>query len=222
MKRIDRQSRRWMLQRVVGVGALALSARWGSALASLKPTPSQTRGPFYPDPLPLETDGDLTMLEGAKGRASGQVIHVAGRVLDKAGKPVRGATIEIWQANTHGRYAHPRDINPAPLDPNFQGYAKIATDADGRYRFKTIKPGAYPMNPANPDNVRPPHIHFEIHGGGEDLVTQMYFPGEKLNDGDGIFARLGDDKASTIAKALDGADGVASGELAYGWDIVLA
>ena len=213
MKRVDEASRRRILQRAAAMGAVVLAAPWRAALASLTPTPSQTSGPFYPDPLPLETDGDLTMLKGATARASGQVIQVSGRLLDRDGKPVPGATIEVWQANAHGRYAHPRDVNTAPLDPNFQGYARLTTDAEGRYTFTTIKPGAYPINPANPDGVRPPHIHFDVEAKGRHLVTQMYFPGEPLNEGDVIFGALGRQKQATIAQAL--------GESAYGWDIVL-
>ncbi len=99
-----------------------------------------------------------------------------GRVLNAGGEPVSGARIEIWQANAHGRYAHPADDNPAPLDPNFQGYAKLLTDADGRYRFKTIKPSAYPAGAF----MRPAHIHFDVTGKLDRLVTQMYFPDDPL------------------------------------------
>jgi protocatechuate 3,4-dioxygenase beta subunit len=221
MNAVDAASRRKVLQQVAGMGALAFAMPWRSALAALSPTPEQTRGPFYPLTLPLDRDADLTRVKGAKGRASGQVIHVVGRVLDRDGKPIRRATIELWQANSRGRYDHPRDINPAPLDPNFQGYARLETDDDGRYRFKTIKPGAYPMNPVNPTAVRPPHIHFDVVGKRDHLVTQMYFPGESLNAGDRIFAALGNDKAAAIARALAATGDVAPGELLFGWDIVL-
>src|SRR5205809_1232643 len=104
-----------------------------------------------------------------------EVIHVMGRVLNVEGQPVRGARVELWQANAHGRYTHPSDTNSAPLDPNFEGFAVQTTDAEGRYRFKTIKPGAYP---ANPNWMRPPHLHFEVTGKVNRLVTQLYFPGE--------------------------------------------
>jgi len=221
MKPVDATSRRKVLQQVAGMGALGLVTPWRSALAALSPTPEQTRGPFYPTPLPLERDADLTMVKGARERASGQVIQVTGRVLDRDGKPIRRASIELWQANSHGRYDHPRDINPAPLDPNFQGYARLETDDDGRYRFKTIKPGAYPMNPMNPGAVRTPHIHFDVVGKRRHLVTQMYFPGESLNAGDRIFAALGTQRDAAVATALAPGAGVADGELHFGWDIVL-
>jgi protocatechuate 3,4-dioxygenase beta subunit len=98
-----------------------------------------------------------------------------GRVLNLKEDPVRNATVEIWQANSHGRYTHPSDHNPAPLDPNFEGSAILTTDHDGRYRFKTIKPAAYP---AGPDRMRPAHIHFQVSGRQDRLVTQMYFEGD--------------------------------------------
>ena len=98
-----------------------------------------------------------------------------GRFLNMKGEPIPGARVEIWQANTYGRYTHPGDTNPAPLDPNFEGYGVQITDAEGRYRFKTIKPGAYP---AAQGWTRPPHIHFKVETKTNWLVTQMYFYGE--------------------------------------------
>ena len=204
------------------LGGFELAHPFVRALAksgSLVPTPAQTAGPFYPAPRPLEQDMDLTLLAGHKERAQGQVIHLAGRVLDASGKPLRNATVEIWQANARGRYDHPRDINPAPLDPNFQGFGVQTTDAEGRYRFKTIKPGAYPMNPVNPDAVRPPHIHFDVARGKTHLVTQMYFPGERLNADDGIFRALGADKSAAIGKIVP--DTTEPDALFIHWDIVL-
>ena len=214
----DPRSRRKVL--IAGVTALACSSRWSAALAALAPTPEQTEGPFYPKVLPLERDADLTMLQGHTARASGQVIHVAGRVLDSEGKPVAGATIEIWQANAHGRYAHPGDTNPAPLDPDFQGYARIASDAEGRYGFTSIKPGAYPLRNAA-GAVRTPHIHFRIVGGADRLTTQMYFPGETLNGQDTIFNAIPANREAAIARALPTATKDAADALSFGWDIVL-
>jgi len=144
-------------------------------------TPSQVMGPFYPVTKPLDQDADLTAIAGSAGRAAGQIIHLMGRVLDSGGEPVVNARVEIWQANSHGRYTHPSDRNPAPLDPNFEGYAVQRTDEMGRYRFKTVKPGAYPVN----ENwTRPPHIHFDVSGTVGRIVSQMYFENEPLNDVD--------------------------------------
>ena len=129
----------------------------------------------------------------------------------KSGKPTRVDATTIRATSI-----------PTPLDPNFQGYARVLTDDDGRYRFKTIKPGAYPMNPMNPTAVRTPHIHFDIAGKRTHLVTQMYFPGEKLNAGDRIFSAMGANGSSTIATLLPPADDMAASERLFGWDIVLA
>ena len=139
-------------------------------------TPDQSLGPYFPiGPAPTR-HADLTL--GVEGRAQGEIIEVTGRILNLDGEPVRGIPVTIWQANSFGRYIHANDLNPAPLDANFVGCAGIRSDRDGVYRIKTIKPGAYP---AGPNWMRPPHIHFEIHGRFERLITQMYFPDEPLN-----------------------------------------
>ena len=164
-------------------------------------TPTQTMGPFYPITRPLDSDADLTVVKGQSGRAEGKIVHLMGRILDQNGKPVRDAKIELWQCNARGRYAHPADVNPAPLDPNFQGFGVQTTDADGQFRFKTIKPAAYPIGPMNPDAIRTPHIHFDIAGGNTRLVTQMYFPREPENDTDLIFGRPSADERSPRRRA---------------------
>ena len=147
----------------------------------LRRTADQILGPFYPVEGKFEHVDDLTHLPGKDGRAKGQLLEVSGRVLTTDGEPVRGARLEIWQANAAGRYAHPDDRNPAPLDPNFLGYTTLVSSDDGTYRFRTIKPGAYPTGP---DEIRPPHIHFEVFGRRDTLVTQMYFEGDALNEKD--------------------------------------
>ena len=141
--------------------------------------------------------------------AQGQVIEVAGRVLNVAGDALAGVAIEIWQANTHGRYDHPGDHSDAPLDPNFQGYARGVTDAQGRYRFTTIKPSGYPAG----GFMRPPHIHFSVTGKQDRLVTQLYFAGEPLNDSDRLLAQAGSARDSLIVTLRDAR--------AANWDIVL-
>ena len=181
------------------------------------PTSGQDIGPYYPVIRPADEDADLTRLRGARGAAAGQPINVMGRVLDGLGNPLRGARIELWQANAVGRYAHPGDLrDDAALDPNFQGYALLTTDRDGAYKFRTIMPGAYKI----PGDMRTPHIHFDVRGHAERLVTQLYFPGEPLNESDLIFKKA-TPRESVIATAVARLSGD-TGALAYRWDIILA
>ena len=211
--------RRRVLGMSLAVGGLAFSGAASLVLAqALKRTPGEILGPFYPVLKPLDQDADLTVISGKSERAQGQVLHLMGRVLNLKGESVAGARVEIWQANTHGRYDHPSDRNPAPLDPNFQGFAVQFTDAEGRYRFKTIKPGAYP---ATPDWMRPPHVHFEVMGKSNRLVTQMYFPGEPLNEKDILLQGLRSNKEGAIAKLLPPTKEVEPDSLIAVWDIVL-
>nr|WP_281721513.1 protocatechuate 3,4-dioxygenase [Nitrosomonas nitrosa] len=161
---------------ILSVASVA-STRFAIAQIAGQRTPEQILGPFYPLKS-LGRNADLTRVPGRPGRAEGLVLNIMGRVLNLKGEPVRNATIEVWQANSHGRYVHSSDRNPAPLDPNFEGSAVLTTDHDGRYRFKTIKPAAYP---AGPDRMRPAHIHFQISGQQDRLVTQMYFEGDPYN-----------------------------------------
>jgi protocatechuate 3,4-dioxygenase beta subunit len=146
--------------------------------APLARTPDQVLGPFYPFMHEPSCGGDLTALPGRRHQAQGQIIHVMGRVSDRYGTPVRDAKLIIWQANAFGRHSHHNDLSEAPLDPNFEGFGVICTDDDGRYHLKTIKPGGYL---AGPSILRPPHIHFEVFGRRERLITQMYFAEEPHN-----------------------------------------
>lgn len=182
------------------------------------PTSDQIRGPFYPSRLPADQDADLTVIAGQSASALGQVVYLSGRVIDMRGRPVANAEIEIWQANAAGRYTHPADRNPAALDPNFEGYAKIRAGADGRYSLKTVKPGAYPT--PRPGWTRPPHIHFDIAGHASRLTTQMYFEGEALNDTDPLLQQIWL-KETLIARRGAPAGGQESDALAMVWDIVL-
>lgn len=179
---------------------------------TLKGTPRQTAGPFYPVEKPLDKDADLTRVRGRGQVAKGQIAHISGRILDVNGRPIEGARVEIWQANALGRYAHPSDRSRAPLDPNFQGYGVELTDAQGRYRFKTIKPGAY--------EDRTPHIHVDIATPNRKLTTQMYFPGEPRNDDDYLLrsTRFGE---ALIAKAAVATEEIEPGALVLRWDAVL-
>lgn len=217
-------SRRDALETLAAVGALTLVDPARVILAQtqdLRMTPEQIMGPFYPVIKPLDRDADLTVVRGKRGKAQGQVIQLMGRVVNRKGEPLRGARLELWQANTHGRYMHPADVNPAPLDPNFQGFAVQMTDAEGRYRFKTVKPGAYPINAMNPKEKRPPHIHFDITGTKGRLVTQMYFPDDPLNEQDPLFRELGDSKAAAIGKVLPPTREFEPDSLIVMWDVVL-
>ncbi len=148
-------------------------------------TVTETSAPRF-TPAWYAPHDDLTRVDGKE--AVGERIIVAGRVLDEDGRPVAGAMVEVWQANAAGRYNHPRDQHDAPLDPNFRGQGRVFTDAEGHYRFTTIRPGAYPWR--NHHNAwRPVHIHFGLHGAGfaQRLITQMYFPGDPLLPLDPIF-----------------------------------
>ncbi len=216
----DGISRRRALGMAVAAGGWAMFGSVSAALAQvLRRTPDQILGPFYPVVKPLHQGADLTTIPGKPGRAAGQVIHLMGRVVNPQGQPVQGARMEIWQANTHGRYTHPSDHNPAPLDPNFEGFAVLTTDAEGRYRIKTIKPGAYPAGPDG--RMRPPHIHFDVTGKSNRLVTQMYFAGEPLNDKDPFLQGTGEGKERLIVPLKPPTQGLEPDSLVAVWDIVL-
>jgi protocatechuate 3,4-dioxygenase, beta subunit len=219
MNQRSRVSRRQLLGHSGAVAAMALlGAASARAAQALRQTPAQTSGPFYPAQKPLDADADLTLIRGHQQRAAGQVVHVMGRVLQPDGRPVAGARIEIWQANTHGRYAHPDDANPAPLDPHFEGYASLLTDAAGRYRFKTIKPGAYPAGNA----VRTPHIHFGVTAARRRLTTQMYFPGDSRNDADFVLGATRENRQMLFAELVAPTAELEANALLARWDIVLA
>jgi protocatechuate 3,4-dioxygenase beta subunit len=182
-------------------------------------TPSIILGPFYPQIKLSEQDPDLTVLAGAAKRAEGKVVYLTGQVSNLKGEPVSGAKVSIWQANTHGRYRHKSDSNPAPLDPNFQGFGVQTTDAEGRYRFKTIKPGAYPSPVVG---MRAPHIHFEVEAKYDRLITQMFFPDEALNAQDHFLQFVqGPYREAVIAKLVPSPNGSEPDAISVVWDIVL-
>jgi protocatechuate 3,4-dioxygenase, beta subunit len=163
-------------------------------LIFLPHTLSEVTGPVYGHDAVGESDHDLTRRHS--GEPLGERIIVSGRVLDSNGRPAPNTLIEIWQANSAGRYAHVKDQHPAPLDPNFTGAGRTLTDEHGAYRFVTIKPGPYPW--LNHYNAwRPAHIHFSVFGAAfiSRLVTQMYFPGDPLFAFDPIFQSVPDEKA---------------------------
>jgi protocatechuate 3,4-dioxygenase beta subunit len=203
-------------RRLIGAAALTLFPLAGvrPARAERIVTPAQMRGPFYPLALPLDRDNDLVTVEGRSGRAAGTILDVGGRILDPAGAPVAGIRIEIWQVNGYGRYHHPDDDRDLPIDPDFQGYGATVSDADGRYRFRTVRPVAYPG--------RAPHIHFALGGPGfGPFYTQMYLAGAPENARDFLLRGVTDRAAReslivTLAPSPDPAS-----ELAGRFDIVL-
>lgn len=198
---------------LAGAMALAAAGTWRIAAAAAGATPRQTAGPFYPLDWDGDIDWDLVRVTGEAARAMGQVTHLSGRLTNLAGAPVAGARIEIWQCDANGRYRHPGDngrgVSP---DTGFQGHGRVVTDAAGRYRFRTIRPVAYPG--------RTPHIHFRaVTPAGRELITQMYVEGEPGNDRDFLFNRLGDPSALLVR--LESANGLEAGALAGEFDMVL-
>jgi protocatechuate 3,4-dioxygenase beta subunit len=208
-----------LMSAVLAGSGVAVLPRLGAAEAVLQRTPDQILGPFYPlSELPQTSD--LTKVSGRSGRAEGQVLNVMGRVLNLSGEPVRNVKVEVWQANAHGRYTHPSDPNPAPLDPNFEGAAALTTDSEGRYRFKTIKPAAYP---AGPNRMRPAHIHFQVSGRQDKIVTQMYFDGDPYNESDPFLSSVGraERKELLVRKLQDPSPELEAGSKMVVFDLVL-
>jgi protocatechuate 3,4-dioxygenase, beta subunit len=184
-------------------------------------TLSELTGPVFGRTKFSQFDIDLTRQHA--GEPLGQRITVSGRVLDEDGTPVRGALVEIWQANAAGRYLHKIDQHDAPLDPNFTGCGRFLTDDDGSYRFTTIKPGCYPWR--NHYNAwRPAHIHFSLFGAGllTRLVTQMYFPDDPMLAYDPIYNCVDDERAKRrMISSFDMENTVPDYSLAFRYDIVL-
>jgi protocatechuate 3,4-dioxygenase beta subunit len=190
-------------------------------LILLPQTLSETTGPVFGHAGVAPGDSDLTRQH--EGEPLGERIIVTGRVLDEDGRPVPHTLVEIWQANAAGRYVHVRDQHPAPLDPNFTGAGRALTDADGRYRFVTVKPGAYPWR--NHHNAwRPAHIHFSLFGPSflSRVITQMYFPGDPLFKYDPIFQSVTDERArERLVSRFDIDTTEPEWALGYQFDIVL-
>lgn len=195
---------------------------------------SPTKSMLHPDPEGIEVyspvfghrdvdplEADLTIV--GNGDPLGEKMVVTGRVLDGEGRPVRNQLVEIWQANSAGRYVHKRDQHPAPLDPNFTGVGRCITDDQGNYSFTTIKPGPYPWR--NHSNAwRPAHIHFSLFGTDftQRLVTQMYFPGDPLFALDPIYQSIVDPKArERLVATYDHDVTIPEVSTGYRWDIVL-
>jgi len=203
-------TRRRILLATAGTTGLSLAL---PAWARLLRTPAQALGPFFPRQLPLDSDNDLVSVAGQRGIAQGEICHLHGRVVDEAGQPVAAARVEIWQCNAFGRYHHPDDGSDRPLDANFQGYGRFTTGSDGGYRFRTIKPVAYPG--------RAPHVHFAVTVADRaPLVTQMYVAGALENAGDGLLRSVRQPQARAALLATFERP-AAGGELLARFDIVL-
>jgi protocatechuate 3,4-dioxygenase beta subunit len=201
-----------------GVAAGAALATAVPALAQsgrLVITPGQTEGPFYPVSLPADMDNDLVRVQGRAAQAMGQVTHLAGRVLNRRGEPVKAAMVEIWQCDANGIYNHPRQPGLQRRDAAFQGYGRTEAAADGRYGFRTIRPVAYPG--------RTPHIHFKVHAPGAGrFTTQMYVAGERQNATDGLLNGIRDRVArESVIVRLEPANTIEAGALQGTFDIVL-
>ncbi len=200
------------------------STRWRAPDRPLVTLPEELHaadGPVFGADAIQEHDHDLTRQHA--GEPLGERIVVSGRLLDEDGRAIRGALVELWQANAAGRYRHDVDRHPAPLDPNFGGAGRVLTDDEGRYRFVTIKPGAYPWG-NHPNAWRPAHIHFSVFGRTltERLVTQMYFPADPLLELDPIFHAVRDPRSRALLLArFDLATTEEQWALGYEWDIVL-
>jgi protocatechuate 3,4-dioxygenase beta subunit len=191
-------------RRFLQTGSLCLAAaalpRWLRAAERIAPTAEIEEGPFYPAEIPLDHDNDLLRFADLAASAVGVPLSLRGRVLDRHGRTVPDVRIEIWQCDAHGRYHYVDDpSSKQPLDAAFQGYGSFTTRADGAYRFRTIRPVAYPG--------RTPHIHFKLRGEGFDgLTTQMFVAGEPLNAKDGIYQSIHDRRARdalTVALSAD-------------------
>lgn len=190
-------------------------------LVLLPHTLSEVTGPVFGHEIIGPNDHDLTRQHA--GEPLGERIIVTGRVLDENSRPVPNTLIEVWQANAAGRYQHARDQHEAPLDPNFTGCGRVLTDGEGRYRFTSVKPGAYPWR-NHPNAWRPAHIHFSLFGPAflTRLVTQMYFPGDPLLPFDPIFNSVPDERARHLmVSKFDWETTGPEFALGYRFDIVL-
>jgi len=178
-------------------------------------TPRQTEGPFYPNPLPLSQDNDLVILSDSLTPAVGEVTHLYGQVLSSTGAPLKGATVEIWQADSTGAYIHPGSEGHSDRDRHFQGFGRFETASDGRFYFRTIKPAGYPG--------RTPHIHVLVNYRGKRILTsQLYIRGEQANRRDGILMSIRDLQVrQTVLIDFNPIPGLATKELYASADLIV-
>ena len=165
------------------------------ALGEAMLTPSATEGPFYPPEIPADDDNDLVRIEDAVREAGGDILHLDGRVLDPAARPLAGVRIEIWQCDANGVYLHPRSRGGEIRDAAFQGFGHATSDAAGAFSFRTIVPVPYPG--------RTPHIHLKaLMDGSEVLTTQLYRAGFAQNESDGLFRRMSREEQEMVSMTL--------------------
>ncbi|UXM95371.1 MULTISPECIES: protocatechuate 3,4-dioxygenase subunit beta [unclassified Bartonella] len=194
-----------------------------NALLSLPATISEITGPVFGHDILGQYDNDLIRNYAKDGDPIGQRIVVYGRILDENGKPLPNTLLEFWQANAGGRYRHKKETYLAAIDPNFGGCGRTITDEEGRYMFRTIKPGAYPW-PNGVNDWRPAHIHFSLfgHAFAQRLITQMYFEGDPMIWQCPIVKTIPDPAAiDRLIAALDRSATIPMDSLAYKFDIVL-
>ncbi|WP_112943094.1 protocatechuate 3,4-dioxygenase subunit beta [Rhizobium sp. UBA1881] len=194
------------------------------ALLSLDGTISEITGPVFGHTMIGELDNDLLHNFAKPGESAiGERIIVHGQVLDERGRPQAGVLVEFWQANAGGRYRHKKESYLAAIDPNFGGCGRAITDEDGRYCFRTVRPGAYPW-PNGVNDWRPAHIHFSIfgHGFSQRLITQMYFEGDPMIWKCPIVGTIPDKAAiEQLIAPMDWGNTIPMDSRAYRFDIVL-
>ncbi|MEM8823138.1 MAG: hypothetical protein AAGF30_05970 [Pseudomonadota bacterium] len=208
------------MRRVLLIGPTDNTSRDRTPRDGLWPIPKAARESFVPVAPALPAgpahDWDMTCISPGRPKAEGTSIEVVGTVRSASGRPIEGALLEIWSANAHGRYTHAEDTSDLPLDPNFLGMGRITTGPAGRYRFRTVMPGAYLARP-DIGRWRPKHIHLSLTGGSARLVTQIYFPGDPYNAGDPMAIVMGEAFPRNLAVPTDAPDGVEKG---FRFDIV--
>lgn len=221
MTKENRQRGRRQFLSSIAVGAIGAAGTAsfftpGVFAEELMQTPSQVEGPFYPDKMPLDTDNDLLIINDSITPAVGTVTYLSGRILDRRGEPIRGATVEIWQVDNNAAYLHTASDNRAKWDKNFQGFGRFVTGSTGEYSFRTIKPVPYSGRLA-------PHIHVAVKmKGHERFTTQCYIKGHPGNADDFVIKAVRDQKARDLLMAnFAPVKGSRIGELAARFDVVL-
>ena len=210
------QTRRQFLQSLTFCTVAFVAS--GSLADELVLTPRQTEGPFYPDVLPKDTDNDLVLINESTTPAAGEITHLKGRVLDRTGKPVQNAVVEIWQVDGNGVYLHTRSPDQDKRDKNFQGFGRTVTGPDGEYYFRTIKPISYAFGIR-----RAPHIHLIVREGDKRMLTsQLYIKGHYLNENDVVLQSIQDEAArETVLVDFKPIKSSKTGEIEASFDIVI-